>query len=159
MSKHLNIGLPVETAVWLTGTETRHQLEQWRRDCEAELGRLALEQGITLTPVTWTEKHPGEDRVPPVPDNLSGPAVRLLVCEARVAGEAKATIIQAPGFVADLDKRDLARLRKVTREAHANIWPAAPILTDAECDDVIERMGPDSALKTLRSGVDSNAIH
>lgn len=157
--KRLNIGMPLETAIWLTGAETEAELERWKQECSAELGGFSLEQEITLTAPAWIEKRPGEDRVPPVPDHISGPNVRLLICEARVAGPAKPAILAATGFVADLDARDLARLRDITRRAHANLYPVAALLTDAQCDDVIERLGPDTALKTLRDGVDAKALH
>jgi len=157
--KALNIGMPVEVAVWLTGRETGAQIERWRRDVAAELGRFELENGVLLGERVWTEKRPGEDRVPKVPAHISGPNVRLWVCEACVAAPARPVIEKATGFVHDLDKRDLERLRALTREAHAAAWPTAPILTDAECDEVIERVGPGVALKRLYDGVNAGAFH
>jgi hypothetical protein len=153
------IGLPIEVAVWLTGRETAYQMEQWKRDCEAEIGRFGMENGVIMTAGVYTEKRPGEDRVPPVPDHIAGPDVRLLICEARVAELLKPEIIKSTGFVHDLDERDLARLRRITRRAYAKTKPGQAALSDAECDAIIERVGPESALKTLRGGVDSKAIH
>lgn len=153
------VGLPVEVSAWLTGRETADQIEQFRRDCVAELGKWALEIGVLMGPATFTEKLPGEGRVPPVPAHVHGPAVRLLVCEARVAEILKAQVIKASGFVHDLDRRDLDRLRKITRRAYQKHNPGQPSLNDAECDEIIERIGPESAIKTLRGGVDSQELH
>ncbi len=152
------IGMPVEVSVWLTGRETPNQMQAWKKDCEAEIGRFGLEHGVMMGEAVYTEKRPGEDRVPPVPDHISGPDVRLLVCEACVL-RPETKIVKATGFVADLDAKDLARLRKITRRAYAKTHPGQAPLNDAECDAVIERVGPESALKTLRGGVDSKAIH
>jgi hypothetical protein len=62
------------------------------------------------------------------------------------------------GFVADLDKQDLMRLREITRKAYSEVHPKAVRLTDAVCDYYIEELGPDAAVKTLRRAVDSKAI-
>jgi hypothetical protein len=154
------IGLPVEVAVWLTGRETDDMIERFKRDCMAELGRFGLERDCVMGPATFVEKLPGEDRVPQVPAHVSGPAVRLLVCEAHVVatgmGEA---VTKATGFVYDLDRRDLERLRKITRRAYQRRHPEQAMLTDAECDAIIEEIGPESAIKTLRGGVDSKELH
>lgn len=155
----LVVGMPLETSVWLKGTESAAQLEQWRRDCTSELGCFAAANGVTLTAPTWTEKLPGEDRVPPVPAHISGPAVRLLICEARVDGPAKPVIVKATGFTADLDARDLGRLRAITRRVHRRLQPADGTLSDAECDEIIEQVGIESALKTLRGAEGRGDLH
>lgn len=154
----MSIGMPIEVAVWLTGRETEHQMQAWKKDCEAEIGRFGLENGVMMSEAAYIEKRPGEDRVPPVPAHISGPDVRLLVCEATVL-RPETQIVKSTGFVHDLDAKDLARLRKITRRAYAKTHPGQAALNDPECDAIIERVGPESALKTLRGGVDSKAIH
>lgn len=153
------VGLPVEVSVWLTGRETAEMLERFVMDCQAEVNRFAAEIGAVMSVPVFTTKQPGEDRVPLVPDHISGPAVRLLICEATIVHVIPPAVVKASGFVHDLDARDLARLRKITRRAYAKTHPGQPPLNDAECDAVIERVGPESALKTLRGGVDSKALH
>jgi hypothetical protein len=155
----VEIGMPVEVAVWLTGRETEYQMECFRKDCAAELGAFGLEHGVLMGEPRLIEKLPGEDRVPPVPANVSGPNVRLLIFEAEVKEFLRPQIIKSSGFVHDLDKQDLARLRTITRVAHQKNCPLERPLTDAECDDVIEQIGPTIALKTLRGVVDSKAIN
>lgn len=153
------IGMPIEVAVWLTGRETNHQMDAWKKDCEAEIGRFGLENGVIMSQAVYTEKLPGDDRVPPVPKHIHGPGVRMLVCEATVVAFLKAEIVKNTGFVADLDKRDLERLRQITRAAHQKSCPLERMLTDAECDEVIERIGPQSALATVREGVDRKVLN
>jgi hypothetical protein len=118
-----------------------------------EVSRFGLENSVIMSEPAFTEKLPGEERVPPVPGHISGPGVRLLVCEATVVASLKADIVKSTGFVHDLDKRDLERLRQITRAAHQKAQPMERLLTDAECDAVIEEIGPQSALATVREGV------
>jgi hypothetical protein len=134
-------------------------MDAWKKDCEAEIGRFGLENGVIMSGAVYTEKLPGDDRVPPVPNHIHGPGVRMLVCEATVVAILKADIIKSTGFVADLDKRDLERLRQITRAAHQKAQPMERLLTDAECDEVIERIGPQSALATVREGVDRKVLN
>lgn len=154
-----DVGLPVEVSVWLTGRETGQQLDAFKKDCREEVARFGIENGVIMSEAVFIEKRPGEDRVPPVPDHIHGPAVRLLVCEATVVASLKADIVKSAGFVQDLDKRDLERLRQITRAAHQKAQPMERMLTDAECDAVIEEIGPQSALATVREGVDSKVVN
>jgi hypothetical protein len=109
---------------------------------------LCNELGFYHGPVSFTEKRPEEDRVPEVPDHIQGSRVRLLVAEAEVVGKCP----ESPqgSFIANLDRKDLVRLRKVTRRAHAKNHPHGEDMTDPEVDEIIERYGPDAALETLR---------
>jgi hypothetical protein len=159
MRNGVSIGMPIEVAVWLTGRETGQQLDAWKKDCRKEIGRFGLENGVIMSEPAFVEKLPGQARVPQVPDHISGPGVRLLVCEATVIASLKADIVKATGFVHDLDKRDLERLRQITRAAHQKHQPLERILTDAECDAVIEEIGPQSAMATLREGVDRKVLN
>jgi hypothetical protein len=106
----------------------------------------------------WAEKKPGDDRVPPVPEHVSGPDVRLLIAEAKVF--CRLPHIVAPGsFLLELDGPDLRRLRELTRRAHGRCNPQAPVLSDAECDSVIEELGPEAAREEVRRAVDSGTVH
>ena len=145
--------------MWLTGRETAAQIQQFKRDCMDELANFGAANRCLMGAPTYSEKLPGEDRVPPVPDGLTGPAVRLLICESRVVEALAPQVVRSSGFVHDLDRRDLERLRRITRRAYSRTHPGQARLTDAECDAIIEEIGPDSAIKTLRGGVDSKAIH
>src|SRR5689334_15645595 len=101
-----------EYAIWVDGTETEAMLRQWKADC-AYMMASSQEPKLRLGPVSFEIKRPGEDRVPPVPDRIKGPNVRLLIATAEVLGF---EILAKQSFVDGLDKRDLKRLRKATRE-------------------------------------------
>ena len=140
----------VETAVWLTGTETPEMRRQYEAEVKNAIARAQSENGAILGPVVWTEKKPGEERVPTPPAHVNGPDVRLLVGEAKIVARAPVLSTTGSRFVADLDGADLAQLRAATRRAYANDFPGYPPLTDRQCDTLINDLGPEAALNTLR---------
>lgn len=144
-----------EVAIWLTGTETPDLFERFKNDCEQALIKDAANHKVAVGPITWSILRPGDERVPAVPDHIHGPDVRLLVGEAKVGYRPDYSIMPASGFTADLDKNDLARLRKLTRRAHARRHPGDR-LSDRHCDQIIEALGPTVAVRTLRDG---EAVH
>jgi hypothetical protein len=151
------VGDTLEQAIWLDGTETLEHINRWRDDCPAMLAGSARDKRVTLGPVRYQIKRPGDDRVPPVPAHISGPDVRLLVAEADVVAVAPKLVPRS--FLADLDRPDLLRLREVTRRVRASQNPAAPRLTDAECDRVIEDRGPAVAERVVRQAVEGRVLH
>lgn len=159
MNDSLRPGDMAEVAVWLTGTETEQQLLHWKTQICEQVKRDTEEQyHVSLGPWHFTEKQVGDDRVPPVPDYIKGPDVRLLVAEAKVGpGRARPPIKIESGFVHDLTKEDLQKLRALTRKFYAKQSGGVP-LTDKDCDQIIEALGPEAALKTLR-GDDGPTFH
>lgn len=152
------IGDVLECAVWLTGTETADDLRRWKEiDCPEALKGEATSREILVGPITFTVKHPGEDRVPQVPDHIAGPDVRLLVAEATVVGFR--TIGQKSSFLLDLEQRDVDRLRAITRRIHTKANPGDPRLSDSECDYLINAIGPEAAMAAVREAVDSGTVH
>ena len=138
------------------GVQAPEQIERWKTEhCAGVIKRAETQHRVLIGPLEFAIKRPGEDRVPPVPDHIQGPDVRLLVGEAKVVYRPDYTIVHYTGFVADLPKRDLMRLRRLTRQAHAKTHPGDR-LTDRHCDQVIESLGPDVAVMTLRNGM---AVH
>jgi hypothetical protein len=146
----LNLGDMLETAIWMDGTETREMKERFHGDLEQAFAKMAEENHVIITPVTMTEKRPGDDRVPPVPDDLQGPDVRLLVGEALVVDH---SLRNEGCFVADLDPRDLERLRTILRRVYRSYNPGKPELSTEKCDEFINQNGPDAALAALREQV------
>lgn len=145
------VGQLIEVAIWLNGQETEEDLRRWVEETIPSTFKAAeARDRIVLGSVRYTEKLPGQDRVPPVPRHISGPNVRLLVAEAVVLGKTKPVI--EVGFIGDLTDEDLQRLRRLTRRAHQRAHPDFPPLTDAQCDAVINMMGPQAAVATLRKG-------
>lgn len=128
----MKIGDLAECAIWLDGTEPEAMLRQWKADCGYMMAN-SQEPALKLGPLSFEIKRPGEDRVPSVPDRIKGPDVRLLIATAEVLGFETA---RKASFVGGLDKRDLKRLRRATRQAQGRNLP------DAVCDQIIDRLGP-----------------
>ena len=144
----MKIGDTIETAIWLDGTETRALLRRY--DIEAKQAIDEVCKGFVLGPVRTTEKRPGAERVPAVPDHIQGHDVRLLVVEADILGFLHAHA----SFVYDLDRRDLERLRTITR-AMARLHDPSIRLTDWDCDEMIDTIGPEAAADAVRRSVDT----
>jgi hypothetical protein len=145
-------GDTIEIAIWLSGTETLEQIERWKTvECAGAIKQAETQHRVLIGPLEFAIKRPGEDRVPQVPDHIHGPDVQLLVGEAKVVYRPDYTLVHYTGFVADLPKDDLAKLRNLTRTAHTKTHPGDR-LTNRHCDAVIEALGPDVAVMTLRNG-------
>lgn len=131
------LGDLAECAIWITGEESEAMLRQWR----ADVGYLISnghEPALKLGPLSFEIKQPGQDRVPQVPDHISGPDVRLLIATAEVLGFED---VHKASFVGDLSEADLRKLRGITRRKLGHKGP----MTDAQCDQVIDRLGPVAA--------------
>ncbi len=149
----------LEAAVWLDGRETAEHWRLYEADLQEQLARAGSLHGMVIGPLMWAEKRVGEDRVPKAPEHITGPNVRLLVAEAKVVCLMPDCPAAGGSFVDALDPADLARLRDITRRAHAWRNPGEPRLSDAECDAVIEQIGPESALRALKQAVDLNHLN
>ena len=68
-----------------------------------------------------------------------------LIGRAPVIGPDKPIVKSS--FLAELEPKDLERLRAVTRRAGAK---EGRMLSDAECDELVEEIGPESAYRLLR---------
>lgn len=141
----LTIGEVIESAIWITGDESEELRNRYTHDVTLAIADLCREQGVIHGPIQWLEKAPGSERVPAVPDHIKGSRVRLWVAEATVLEYAPQT--STGSFIANLDQKDLVRLRLLTRRA------AKRSLSDADCDQIIESFGPEAAVETLRAAV------
>ena len=153
----MKIGDTVESAAWLTGAEPEGIVDTYKRDVKGAIDRLCNLNGFIHGPVRFIERLPGMERVPDVPDHVQGPAVRLLIGEADLT--AKAPEINTRSFIGDLDKKDLMRMRVITRQAHRKNNPSAPILTDTQVDDIIEQIGPEAAMDAVMNAVNTGLVH
>ena len=142
-------GETIETAIWLNGTETPELLARFQADAAEIMLEVAMSEGVALTPLRWATKQISDERVPEVPDHIQGPDVRLLVAEADVMENVTKDISR---FLSELEPRDLVRLRRVTRDAYARQWPGQTVLTNRQCDTLINDLGPEAALASLESG-------
>lgn len=138
----MNIGDTIESAIWVTGEESPEDRTRYEQDVCDAIGYLCHENGFVPGSVTFIEKHPMDDDVPEVPDHIQGEKVRLLVGESII--DSKLVKTSVGSFVANLDIKDLKKLRSITRQA------ARRQLSNMECDEIIEQIGPEAALNTLR---------
>jgi len=138
MSERVQVGDVVQAAMWFATPEERVAAKQ---HIESELAQYWV-----VGPIEWAEKHPEDAGVPEPPEG-SPRSTRLLVAEATVLH--LPMVVAEGNFTAELEAKDLTRLRQITRDAcwrFQHRW-----LTDAECDAVINELGPDAALKALRT--------
>lgn len=137
----MKIGDTMELGMWVTGEESESLYELHQKTIEEAFDRIS--KGWKRSKTLWLLKHPMDDRVPEVPDHIQGIEVRLLVAESTLLGRE----VQSPkgSFIANLEKKDLDRLRRITRKNRT--------LSDEQCDEIIEILGPESALETLRHGL------
>lgn len=150
-------GDTVHASIWLQGTEPPGMQVAYQAQVTEAIDELCADKGFARGPVRFEELAPHSDpRVPEVPDHVQGPDVRMLLAEADITGPV--LIETNRNFVGDLDKVDLERLRNITRRAFA-VSNAGQVLTDMQCDDIIENLGPDSAYDAIRGAVDSNTVH
>lgn len=138
----------IEFAVWLTGQETMEDLISISEDMKQVRESWAKKHNLIFDSGTAVTRYPGDDRVPAVPSHISGPAVRLLIVEARILMFNPDRSVSR--FVDDLEPDDLNRLRKISRDAYAKLYSKRPFLTDAQCNTVINDLGPDAAADALR---------
>lgn len=147
----LSIGDIVEAAVWFD------PLEKGSRDFALSQAKTAFEKyaatyNVTLSPVEFRDMRHGEPRVPSPPKK----GAVLLYGSAKVTAFGSGITIAGARFVNDLGHDDLMRLRKITRQQWALAYAKdpkpglKPWLSDAECDHLIDEMGPNTALKVLR---------
>lgn len=142
------VGDTMETAIWLSGEETIEDRMRFTLDAQDAFTKTVERHGFKLGPISWEEKRPWDDRVPKVPDHIHGPDVRLLVATAEIIADVGIKI-EKPGFCHDLEEKDLALLRHITRREYKNNYPGNAELTDRQCDTIINDLGPEAAVKTL----------
>lgn len=143
----MRIGDIVENSIWITGDEAPGIRQQYEQDVREAITYLCDTNGLEHGPVTFVERLPGSD-TPPVPDHISGSRVRLLFAKAEVVG---VRMLSSKGsFVANLGKKDLQHLRTITRRSWSKQYPE-DVLTDKQCDDYIEQLGPETAVEMIRA--------
>ena len=147
----MKIGDTVHNAIWTTGDEPAEMRAHYEKQVRDSISFLCDENGFVCGGFKTSEHLPDTDlskflKEPKVPDHIQGSKVRLLVIESDVV-DTKSKV-EIGSFVHNLDKADLHKLRHITRKAYAKHHKQ--ILSNAECDEVIEQLGVDAALETLR---------
>lgn len=167
----------IDAAFWMAGEETSEHLRQFIHDIELAIGAKAKAAGVITGPVKMTVKLPGEPRVPDTPkwleqkcasigrrlleitlkpgETKTFTAPVLLVAEATVMGQAPDYAKRT--FVGDLSRKDLERLRKVTKAKVLRTQRRQ--ISDFEADDIIEQIGPDAAYGAVLDQLKAGAVN
>jgi len=144
----MKIGDVIESAIWITGDEPPGMRARYEQDVTEAIDYFCHENKFIHDPITFIEKIPGADRVPPVPDHIQGSRVRLLIAESTIL--APKPELPLGSFIANLDKKDLDRIRTITKRVQIKINGTK--LDDGECDQFIEKLGPETVIGILRCG-------
>jgi hypothetical protein len=143
-----------EAALWFDPSQDAAEAlakEAIRRALAAHAARANTVAG----PPRWEVLAPGDRRLPDPPPHLPR-GVKCLVGRCTVT--ARAPQPSARRFALELDPRDLDRFRAITRREWAARQPNDPPLSDAECDDWIERYGPAAAANVVRRAYNADAV-
>lgn len=151
----MKIGDIVESAIWLTGDEPEDLRTRYEGDVKEAINCLCEDEGFLHNEVKFVEHHPEESGIPNVPDHINGSRVRLLRGETVLVSYRP---VERPvSFVANLDAKDLGRLQQITRKAHYKHFNKN--ISDIECNDIIESLGPEAGLAALKQAVDNGVVH
>lgn len=158
------IGERIEAAWWV---EANNPLSKaaGKSEIKRAIKGVCAEQGLEVSPIEWRTLRPGEEGVGDLPRWAEeGKPLELLV--GRVVIRAKRPVIlKKSGFVADLDRADLTLLRSVTARVYQRRFPNHPAPTLEQLDEIIEQVGPESAMRLIRrayaeqSGQISTMVH
>ena len=149
----MKIGEVCQAAAWY------HDLTA--KDAARSMVRSAFRQtekneGVVFGPIEWGQMDPSDAGVPEPPEDVKGDVGIL-------RGEAAVVVVMperlSAGFSRDLPTRELDVMRQVTRDAHAKARPDAELLTDMQCDVVIDEIAPATAESIIREAVDSGQVN
>lgn len=153
MTERLLIGQTLERAWWIKSEMDRPTGERWIKRALAE---AAMEAGATLAPIQWETLEPGDERLPADrPERWRG--ARCLVGRCLVLAITRP--LTPESFVASLERKDLDRLRSVTRVMHRRANPGHPPLSDSEADAMIEDIGPRVGAQMLADAVSRRIVN
>lgn len=145
MTGNPKVGDMLEAALWFNSANPLDKVQAQRGVREA-LEIMATSIGLLVGDIIWEEIGPEDGRVPVPPEAYSGTPMCLYGMAPVVAVRRQAV----SAFTHELEEEDLAVMRRHTRSG------AGQHLTDAECDEIINGIGPDVAGARLRDGA---AVH
>lgn len=138
----------LEASLWYNSLNPLDKVAAQRgvREC---LEIMAQACGLLIGDIIWEDIGPEDGRVPEPPEAYYG-APMCLYGQAPVVAARRAPV---SAFTHELEDEDLERVRTHTRKAAAGY---GQYLSDEECDEIINRIGPDAAVARLRDGA---AVH
>jgi len=98
--------------------------------------RTGVLHATRFGPITYEDLTVFDQRIPAPPSHMKG-NLRCLYGSAKTNGELESV----GGIVGDFTDEDLKMLRIVTRKAY--LRAGGPVLTDEECDQLINEHGPE----------------
>ncbi len=147
------VGQVFETGDWYATPQQKLQVEQslviWFAQQGAENNCRFGEIEYEAMP-SWHQRAPS-----PPPES----GMWFLAGRSRVIWVQPTVTRHVARLTDDLEPKDLDRMRHITRQAYRHRWPGKPDLTDQQTDDIINAVGPESAIKTLRDSVDSGYVN
>ena len=148
-------GSELEFSIWYDANEHADPISSCSESITEGLDAICVKSNVFHDKVHYEILKPGDDRVPSVPrwlEIIYGSVPRLLVATTKAynSGWRDQNTV---GIIGDLDKKDIARLRLITRSIHQKCHPNTTSLTDYECDHIIDKMGMEVVMDQLRSSV------
>lgn len=110
----------------------------------------AQKQGMEHGPVSFRTLEPYDKEIATLPPPQFGPGTKCMVGEAK-ARPAFHVVKPKSGFTHELEAADLEILRAKTRQALDAAYPNDKDRSNARVDAIINEIGPETALKTLKS--------
>ncbi len=148
----------LEVAIWYDANEYVDPIKSCSESIRDMIDIMCAGTKDTHGDIDYKILKPGDDRVPSVPrwlEKTDGATPRLLVATTKTQLMSSVSSVnqELPNIIGDLDKKDIARLRFMTRKAHHKSYPRDSPLTDPECDQIIDKLGLEIVMEQLKSSV------
>lgn len=156
MTDQLQEGDTLELSLWYNDQHPQ-EFESAQVGIYRAFHETELKLGVKMGPVNFTVLAPGDPRVPEPPKEFQG-TPRIMIGEAVVEKLVPVMLTDDIGFTQDLEDKDLETLRAITRRTHRLYHPFEKELTDEQADAIINEVGPETAMKSLRSGKDERIL-
>ena len=137
------IGTQFQAAYWFSTPD-----EKLHAEIMIQQFMVAVEKDnrVLLDRIVWSELNPDVDECPEPEDPQWPRETRLLMGRATVVAVNAARGANT-GFVDGLSGDDLKTLRTITRTQFKT--NTGVVLTDDECDEIIDRQGPKTVLESM----------
>ncbi len=144
-----------EVAIWYDAIEHVDPIKSCSESIRDMINVLCGKTKVVCGNIDYKILMPGDDRVPSVPrwlEKINGAIPKLLL--ATFTTSVVSYVHQeTTDIIGDLDKKDVARLRVITKRAYHKSYPHDASLTDHECDQIIDKLGLEIVMEQLRSSV------
>ncbi len=151
----IEIGSELEFALWYDANEHLDPINSCSASIKDTLDIICAKNKIIHGNINYEILKVGDDRVPLVPrwlEVIDGALPKLLVATTKITGNDRQ---ESMGIIGDLDKKDVVRLRVITKRQYHKVYPKDNPLTDHECDQIIDKLG----LEVVMDQLGSNAIN